>query len=311
MKNKMADSKKWFIVGISVLFFGVASLVAAIVMVSGSQSAARRNTELLRSLALADARERIGAATEALRSVEETGYDDTVSPAAAVLDSLAGARAALAGAGLSGADGRIFEVLEWCRAAALEYISGTSDRRAELSATLDRLYVALASSDSAEEIAGIADEIAAGVAETDRGFAALNSSLAFTQASLRAKAASYFGKNAVLNEAGGSGFPPALVLCGENTLVAVSRARGELLELYFDRPAGEEKLSAEDCAARIADFLAREGLPSEAVTAAGIARDELCGAYFYRPDEEGGGICVGVRWDTGRICYFNAYEYYR
>ena len=139
----------------------------------------------------------------------------------------------------------------------------------------------------------------------------MNAAAVYTEAALEAKARAYFGSNTVLDPVGGVGFPPALVLCGENTMVAVSRSRGELLELYFDRPAGEKKLSEQKCAGIAADFLSKEGIPAALPPPSEVMSDDMAGAYVYGLTGMAQGVCIGVRWDTGRVCYFNAYEYYR
>ena len=147
--------------------------------------------------------------------------------------------------------------------------------------------------------------------ENDRGFDGLNAAAVYTEAALEAKARAYFGSNTVLDPVGGVGFPPALVLCGENTMVSVSRSCGELLELYFDRPAGEKKLSEQKCAGIAADFLSKEGIPAALPPPSEVMSDDMAGPYVYGLTGMAQGVCIGVRWDTGSVCYFNAYEYYR
>ena len=139
----------------------------------------------------------------------------------------------------------------------------------------------------------------------------MNAAAVYTEAALEAKARAYFGSNTVLDPVGGVGFPPALVLCGENTMVSVSRSCGELLELYFDRPAGEKKLSEQKCAGIAADFLSKEGIPAALPPPSEVMSDDMAGAYVYGLTGMAQGVCIGVRWDTGSVCYFNAYEYYR
>lgn len=310
MKHKISDQKAAAIVCAALFVLGIVALGVAVFMVAGAKNAAERSAQLMRELAVADAKEKLYAAGNALKRVEEANADPP-KVAAEVLDALSGARASFAATGATGESAGVIEVLDWCRAQTLAMIGDTADNGAELSAVIAGLCNALDSADSGAETAQIAGSLKAPEDDGERGFASLNSAVAYTPASLRAKAAEYIGKNAALAEVDGVGFPPALVLCGENTLVAVSRARGELLELYFDRPAGEEKMSCNACAETIADFLAEESVIFDPPDGKDLVRDELCGAYFYRTNGKGGGVCIGVRWDTGRVCYYNAYDYYR
>ena len=140
-----------------------------------------------------------------------------------------------------------------------------------------------------------------------RGYDVFNTAAELTAGALKKRAESYFGEHAATHEVPGVRFPPDMALCGENIFVSLSSARGELLELYFDRPPGEARLGEEKCAAIAGEFFGTEGIPGRPILR---NNDGLCGAYFFGSDTWQG-VVIGIRWDTGRVCYYNVCDHYK
>lgn len=314
MKEILKNKKGMIWMCATALALGILSLAVSAVVFAAAKRADRDGAETMRALALADAREKLRSASAALQLAEYASESAARTAALAeALEELSGAGTALTQAGLGNVAPGAFEVIRECRAAAVAGLHGEGELPGEVTQRLQSLVEALGADDVAAEIEKI-EKIptdSSDTEENDRGFDGLNAAAVYTEAALEAKARAYFGSNTVLDPVGGVGFPPALVLCGENTMVAVSRSRGELLELYFDRPAGEKKLSEQKCAGIAADFLSKEGIPAALPPPSEVMSDDMAGAYVYGLTGMAQGVCIGVRWDTGSVCYFNAYEYYR
>ena len=323
MKEILKNKKGMIWMCATALALGILSLAVSAAVFAAAKRANRDGAETMRALALADAREKLRSASAALQIAEDASDSSARTAALAeALEELSGAGTALTQAGLGNAAPGAFDVIKECRVAVVSGLHGevelTGDVTQRLKSAdgtnLDGQYAAfgmvLGGIENVDVIASVPTD-SSDTEENDRGFDGLNDAAAYTDAALEAKARAYFGSNTVLDPVGGVGFPPALVLCGENTMVAVSRSRGELLELYFDRPAGEKKLSEQKCAGIAADFLSNEGIPAALPPPSEVMSDETAGAYVYGLTGMAQGVCIGVRWDTGRVCYFNAYEYYR
>lgn len=314
MKEILKNKKGMIWMCATALALGILSLAVSAAVFAAAKRANRDGAETMRALALADAREKLRSASAALQIAEDASDSSARTAALAeALEELSGAGTALTQAGLGNAAPGAFDVIKECRVAVVAGLHGEVELPGDVAQRLKSLEEALGADDVAAEIEKI-EKIptdSSDTEENDRGFDGLNDAAAYTDAALEAKARAYFGSNTVLDPVGGVGFPPALVLCGENTMVAVSRSRGELLELYFDRPAGEKKLSEQKCAGIAADFLSNEGIPAALPPPSEVMSDETAGAYVYGLTGMAQGVCIGVRWDTGRVCYFNAYEYYR
>ena len=309
---------------ISALVIGVAAMAVAVGLTIRADSAVKRNLELMSRLAFEDARENMNKATSALKEAMDIGEDSDGDARRAELLAdaiygISGTRAALMQAGLGDLSNDLFGFLNFCTQTIRASLAGKEG--ADLSGLInmtEELSTALSEDSPLNALRRIAEDKREMIHgwnavedEFDRGFASFNTAPELTADALRAKAESYVGGNAVLKQAGGSSFPPTLVLCGENLYVSVSSARGELLELYFDRPPGKIKLDERECAAIAFDFLHRAGISASFPPVSSARADELCGAYFFRLSEKAGAVDIGVRWDTGRVCYFNSFDYYK
>lgn len=309
-EKKMLIDRAAIAVGAAMMVIGIASLAVALCLTGAARSGTVRAAELERALARDDAKNYISNAA-ALLEAAAAGDKTDINGAARALDQLACACSALLRADVDG--GREIEAVRALRERTVVLISD-GGAAAELARLARRLAEAIEKSNR-EAAGSLADEIRAmggdnAAGEFDRGFASLDHAAALTEGALRERAASFFSKNAVLGAAEGVAFPPSLTLCGENLMVTVSRARGQLLELYFDRPAGDERLTAAECSEAAAAYAVRAGIDKGAVGSLRCLRsDELCGGWIFT--DKGERVLLGVRWDSGRVFYFNAYGYYR
>lgn len=309
-KIKILMDRAALTVGTAMLVIGIVALAVALCLTGAARSRAAKAAELERALARDDAKNYLSNAAALLNAAAEGDKTD-INGAARVLDQLACAGSALLRADVDG--GRELEAVRALRERTVALISDGGDET-ELARLAQRLAEAIKNGDR-EEVASLADEIRAMDGDNaanvfDRGFASLDHAAALTEGALRERAASFFSKNAVLGASDGVAFPPSLTLCGENLMVTVSRARGQLLELYFDRPAGDEILTAAECGDAAAAYAVRAGIDKGAVGSLRcVQSDELCGGWIFA--DEGDRVVLGVRWDSGRVFYFNAYGYYR
>lgn len=307
----MNDKKRIFergvlIIGAALTAIGAVAVAVAIKIASSAAAGDALGAELARQLAADDAQKYI---FNAARLID--GADDDDDAAIMALDRLACANSALLRADTSG--GREFEAIRALRRQVCKIISGSGN--AKKTADIAYRLAEAIKNGNAETVGQLTDELwSMGVNSEDyvfdRGFGALDHATVMTESALREHATSFFGSNAVLSAAGGVAFPPAMTLCGKNLMVSVSRARGQLLELYFDRPAGEERLTADECAEIAAAYAEWAGVDKK--TAGDLEfrqKDELCGGRIFA--DKDGRVVIGVRHDSGRVFYFNAYGYYR
>lgn len=315
-------ARRLAIAGGALAFVGMLALTCAVLLCARADAVAREEVELINALALFDVRERLSGGAKALETIGSADADDAAMRARLLeaLEEISAVKAMLSRVGWEGAASDAAQLLEACRADILDALKKTDEPTpsvfAEWKERLEKLCAALGepTDEATEELSDLwAEAESADHEVVDRGYAGFNIFSTMTDEALEKKAAEYFGLHAVLTVARSRGFPPAVVLAGKNTYIALSRARGELLELYFDRPPGEECLTESECARIAMRFLENEKLPVRYLSAESGERDELCGAYYYNVGNsaEKRNVRIGVRWDTGRICYFNAYEYYR
>lgn len=319
-------ARRLAIAGGALALVGMLALICAVLLCARADAVAREEVELINALALFDVRERLSDGARTLGTIGSADADDDARRDATrarlleALEEISAVKAMLSRVGWEAATSDAAQLLEACRADILDALKKTDEPPpsvfAEWKERLEKLCAVLGepTEAAAEELSDLCAEAEIADDEgVDRGYDGFNIFSTMTDEALEKKAAEYFGAHAVLTVAHSRGFPPAMVLAGKNTYIALSRARGELLELYFDRPPGEECLTEAECARIAMRFLENERLPVRHLSAESCERDELCGAYYYNVGNsaEKRNVRIGVRWDTGRICYFNAYEYYR
>ena len=289
----------------AVLFaVGACSLAAAAVLSARANAAVAHSAELMNALALSDAREELEAANAALgRACAENDTASRAAELAEALDLTARARASLVRAGLGERSGDIFRAIDACRPKIVACLSGEAEHgAAEDAADMLADVIGALENGGAPALLPEAEAEHAG-----RGYDVFNTAAELTAGALKKRAESYFGEHAATHEVPGVRFPPDMALCGENIFVSLSSARGELLELYFDRPPGEARLGEEKCAAIAGEFFGTEGIPGRPILR---NADGLCGAYFFGSDTWQG-VVIGIRWDTGRVCYYNVCDHYK
>lgn len=296
--------------GTAMTAIGTVAIAVALKLTVMATTADAREAELARTLAFDDAKNYLLNSANFMEQGTING-ETAITGATMALDQLAGAHFALLRSCSSG--GRELEAVGALRKRVTELIANGGD--AMRCAEIARRLAEAIESGNGDEVGRLADELGnmGGDNKTDifdRGFGALRHSAVMTEGALHEHAASFFGTNTVLRVADGVAFPPLLTLCGKNLMVTVSRARGQLLELYFDRPAGEVRLNEKECAEVAAEYAEKAGIDKSTATALVCTKkDELCGGWIFADKDNR--VVIGVRHDSGRIFYFNAYGYYK
>ncbi|MEE0969421.1 MAG: germination protein YpeB [Clostridia bacterium] len=127
----------------------------------------------------------------------------------------------------------------------------------------------------------------------------------------------YLGKRAYLKAELSVKHPSAYHIRGENISAVISENSGYLMQLLFDIPSGEKRID-EDTAKEIADkFLKDIGFVSEKTEIVNKEQREGLYIFEYIPIADENILClnekilVGVSHGSGRICLFDAVNYYK
>ncbi len=129
-------------------------------------------------------------------------------------------------------------------------------------------------------------------------------------------ARSYLGKKAFLKVTLSGSNPSVYCLSGENISALISEKSGYLMQLLFDLPEGEIKLSLDTAREKADSFLKEVGFSAEDCEISGEMRDGIY-VFKYSPIFQNDILClsesiiVGVSGSSGRICRFDALDYYR
>lgn len=151
-----------------------------------------------------------------------------------------------------------------------------------------------------------------------RGFSMLYKAEKISEGEALEKAKKLLGKHTNLTLVKSSGFPPVYTYVCNNASVEITVMGGYPIRLLFDLSEKDARYEESECIAAAAKFI--ENLRIKDMELAKVRYSD--GAYFadfahvytdgsrnIRSDTET--ITVGVAADTLRICYYDAYNYYR
>lgn len=151
-----------------------------------------------------------------------------------------------------------------------------------------------------------------------RGFALLYNSEKITEREAYEKAKALLGKNAALTLVKNSGFPPVYTYVCNNASVEISVMGGYPIRLLLDLPAKEAKYDENICVCVAEEYLKTVGLEDLARVKVWWV-DNVCFVEFARRILDGQNVglselervTVGVSASAARVCYYDAYNYYR
>ncbi|NLK39180.1 MAG: hypothetical protein GX303_02865 [Clostridiales bacterium] len=154
--------------------------------------------------------------------------------------------------------------------------------------------------------------------DTQRGFDLLYKSDKISEREAYKKAKELLGKNSTLTLVRGNGFPPVYTYVCNNASVEISVMGGFPIRLLFDLPQTDAKYEENVCVRVAEEYIDQLGIGGVALSRIRWA-DGICFAEFARTYIDGRQqvlsdrerLTVGVSADTGRVCYYDAYNYYR
>ena len=136
-----------------------------------------------------------------------------------------------------------------------------------------------------------------------------------TEKEARNIAKKHLGKNAFFEVNLSEGEHPFYHVAGKNISALISAGNGALLQLLFDLPAGEMRISEDEAEICVKNFLSEVGISDTLVE---ISSESDSGLYLfgYAPMRNGilcisERILLGVSSESGRISLFDAVDFYR
>lgn len=127
----------------------------------------------------------------------------------------------------------------------------------------------------------------------------------------------YLGKKAYLKATLSGGELPSYQLTGKNISALVSAGSGVLLQFLFDTPEGDTLINEDAAKEKASLFLEKLGFSTASLS---VSEPYLSSGLYileYTPVSKSGVLClnekikVGVSSGSGRICLFDAVDYYR
>ncbi len=126
----------------------------------------------------------------------------------------------------------------------------------------------------------------------------------------------YLGKNAYLSAELSEGEHPFFHVTGKNISALISAGNGALIQLLFDLPEGKTSITEVEAETNAKEFLSDAGITDD--TLVKLSAENEAGLYLfeYSPIRNGvlcisESILVGVSAESGRICLFDAVDFYR
>lgn len=147
------------------------------------------------------------------------------------------------------------------------------------------------------------------------GFSSIGGGL-IDEKSAMSLAKKHLAKNAYLTARLSEGEIPVYHVGGKNISALITAKSGFLMQLLFDIPEGEERIDENEAKAKAEIFLGETGLGGIKKELASAEHTSGLYIFEYAPIQNGvlcldERILVGVSHGSGRICLFDAVDYYR
>ncbi len=127
----------------------------------------------------------------------------------------------------------------------------------------------------------------------------------------------YLGAKSQLKARKADGSIPAYNIEGKNISAVVSAKSGYLMQFLFDLPKGEYKIEPDAARAKVIAFLSEMGFDKDKGDLSETACTEGIYIFEYVPISTRDIVCqsekiiVGISWESGRVCLYDATNYYR
>jgi len=141
-------------------------------------------------------------------------------------------------------------------------------------------------------------------------FPSLNSKADVSLDSARKKAMSFLGDKVVISQCENSLFPVCYAFNGKNTFAIISVLGGKLIKMYFYPGESSYDISEEDALKIIDNFFISEQIPDMKLSS--VSKEGgVYYASFYNKDYKKAQILIGVKGSGGRVCLFDAENFYK